>query len=56
MTKLKLDFFYVITNSYTKFQVNFSKDGREKSGKLNDRESEEKGVFECRYTIEYESQ
>ena len=35
VTKLKLDLFYVPTNSYTKFQVNKSKDGREKSGKLN---------------------
>ena len=34
MTKLKLDQFIVITNVYTKFQVNISKDGREKSGKL----------------------
>ena len=34
MTKLKLDLYYVNTNSYTKFQVNISKDCREKSGKL----------------------
>ena len=27
-------FNYVKTNSYTKFQVNITKDGREKSGKL----------------------
>ena len=33
--KLQLDLYYVKTNSYTKFQVNISKDGREKSGKLN---------------------
>ena len=26
--------YYVMTNSYTKFQVNISKDGIEKSGKL----------------------
>ena len=26
---LKLDLFYVTTNSYTKFQVNILKDGRE---------------------------
>ena len=35
VTKLKLDLFYVTTNSYTKFQVNISKEGREKCGKLN---------------------
>ena len=34
VTKFKLDLFYVNTNSYFKFQVNISKDGREKSGKL----------------------
>ena len=34
VTKLKLDLYYVMTNSYTKFQVNISKDDREKSGKL----------------------
>ena len=33
VTKLKLDLYYVVTNVYTKFQVNISKDGREKSGK-----------------------
>ena len=33
VTKLELDLYYVMTNSYTKFQVNISKDGREKSGK-----------------------
>ena len=33
MTKLKLDLYYVMTNLYTKFQVNISKDCREKSGK-----------------------
>ena len=33
MTKLKLDLYYVMTNIYTKFQVNILKDGREKSGK-----------------------
>ena len=32
--KLKLDLYYVITNAYIKFQVNISKDYREKSGKL----------------------
>ena len=32
--KLELDLYYVITNSNTKFQVNISKDCREKSGKL----------------------
>ena len=32
VTKLKLDLYYVTTNSYTKLQVNISKDGREKSG------------------------
>ena len=35
VTKLKLDLYYVMTNSYTKFQVNISKAGREKSGKQN---------------------
>ena len=34
MTKLKLDLYYVMTNTYTKFQVNISIDGIEKSGKL----------------------
>ena len=34
MTKLKLHLYYVITNSYIKFEVNISKDGTEKSGKL----------------------
>ena len=29
VTKLKLDLYYVKTNSYTKFQVNISKYGRE---------------------------
>ena len=33
--KLELDLFYVITNSYTKFKVNISKDGSEESWKLN---------------------
>ena len=33
--KLKLDLYYVMTNSYTKFEVNISKHYREKSGKLN---------------------
>ena len=33
VTKLKLDLYYVMTNLYTKFQVNISKDSREKSGK-----------------------
>ena len=35
VTKLLLNLYYVMTNSYTKFQVNISKDSREKSGKLN---------------------
>ena len=34
MTKLELDLYYVMTISYTKFEVNISKDSREKSGKL----------------------
>ena len=34
VTKLELDLYYVMTNLYTKFEVNISKDGREKSGKL----------------------
>ena len=33
--KLELDLCYVKTNSCTKFQVNISKDSREKSEKLN---------------------
>ena len=33
-TKVKLDLYYVKTNSYTKFQVNITKDRREKFGKL----------------------
>ena len=33
--KFELDVYYVNTNLYTKFQVNISKDCREKSGKLN---------------------
>ena len=35
VNKLKRDLYYVMTNSYTKFQVNISQDSREKSGKLN---------------------
>ena len=35
VTKLKLDLFYVTTNSYTKFQVNISNDVSEKSWKLS---------------------
>ena len=38
--KLKLDLYYVMTNSYTEFQVNISKDKREKSGKLNFRKGQ----------------
>ena len=34
-TKLKLDLYYVKTNSYMKFQLNMSKDDKEKSGKRN---------------------
>ena len=34
VTKLELDLYYVMTNSYTKLQVNISKDGIENSGKL----------------------
>ena len=33
--KLKHDLYYANANSYTKFQINISKDCREKSGKLN---------------------
>ena len=33
----KLDLYYVKTNSYTKFQVNILKDGREKFGKPSGR-------------------
>ena len=32
-TKLKLDLYYVKTNSYMKFQLNMSKDDKEKFGK-----------------------
>ena len=32
--KLKLDLYYVNTNSYTKFRINIPKNCREKSGKL----------------------
>ena len=35
VSKLELDLYCVNTNSYTKFQVNISKDGRKKPGKLN---------------------
>ena len=35
VTKLELDLYYVMTNSYTKFHVNIWKDGRKKCGKLN---------------------
>ena len=34
VTKRELDLYSVMTNSYTKFQVNISKDCREKSGIL----------------------
>ena len=34
-TKVKLDLYYVKTNSYMKFQLNLSKDDKEKSGKRN---------------------
>ena len=34
-TKDKLDLYNVKTNKHTKFQVNISKDDREKSRKLN---------------------
>ena len=34
-TKLKLEQYYVKTNSYMKFQVNMSKDDKEKSRKRN---------------------
>ena len=40
MTKLKLDLYYVKTNSYTKFLVNLLEDDREKSGKLNFRKGQ----------------
>ena len=33
MKNFKLDLYYVITNSYTKFQANISKDFRETYGK-----------------------
>ena len=32
-TKVELDLYYVKTNSYMKFQLNMSKDDKEKSGK-----------------------
>ena len=34
-TKVELDLYYVKTNSYMKFQLNMSKDDKEKSGKRN---------------------
>ena len=34
-TKVTLDLYYVKTNSYMKFQLNMSKDDKEKSGKRN---------------------
>ena len=34
-TKVQLDLYYVETNSYIKFQLNMSKDDKEKSGKRN---------------------
>ena len=36
-TKVKLDLCYVKTNPYTKYQVNISKDDREKFGKPSGR-------------------
>ena len=33
--KVEHDLYYVKTHSYTKFQVNITKDGREKFGKQN---------------------
>ena len=38
--KLELDLCYAKTNSYTIFEVNISKDSREKSGKLNFRKGQ----------------
>ena len=35
VTKLDRDLYYVMTNSYTTFHVNISKDKRENYGKLN---------------------
>ena len=35
VTKVELDLYYVKANSFTKFQVNITKEGREKFGKLN---------------------
>ena len=35
LPKRELDIYYFKTNSYIKFQVNISKDEREKYGKLN---------------------
>ena len=34
-TKVELDLYYVKTNLYMKFQLNMSKDDKEKSGKRN---------------------
>ena len=34
-TQVELHLYYVKTNSYPKFQVKITKDGREKSGKLH---------------------
>ena len=35
VTKFEVDLHYVKTNSYMKFQINISKDDKEKSGKRN---------------------
>ena len=34
-TKVELELYYVKTNSYMKFQLNMTKDDKEKSGKRN---------------------
>ena len=40
MTRLELELYYVMTISYTKFEVNIFKDCRKKSGKLNFRKGQ----------------
>ena len=58
VTKLKLDQYCVMTNSYTEFQINTSKDDREKSGKLKydgrtDRQTASKLLFPHKKQVGY---
>ena len=48
MMKLELDLYYVNANSFTKFQINISKDWKEKSGKLNFYQFLAKGNYSCK--------